>query len=54
MALIHYHWPVASEAKPKTKLHIDFSFLRHFVGIFAVSFSIAVWYAILHFGFHVI
>jgi hypothetical protein len=52
MALIQYHWP-AEVSKRETRLHVDFSALRHFVGVFALTFSVAVWYAILHFGFHV-
>ena len=54
MSLINYQWTVTQHARPKSGLHFDFGFLRHFVGVFALSFSAGVWYAILHFAFHIV
>ncbi len=40
--------------KTNTGLHVDFSALRHLVGMIAVSFSGLAWYGVLHFAFQVV
>ncbi len=54
MTLANSHWDFARNTWRKSRLRFDVSFLRHFVGVFAISFSLAVWYVILHFGLHLI
>jgi hypothetical protein len=54
VTLANSHWDVARNTGQKSRIRIDVSFLRHFVGVFAISFSLAVWYVILHFGLHLI
>ena len=39
-------------AKSKPRARFDFSVFKHFVGVFAIGFSGASWYVILHFLFH--
>jgi hypothetical protein len=54
MAFAHNISDYSRAEKTETQPRVDLSFLRHFVGIFAVSFSGAVWYGVLHFAFHVV
>jgi len=48
------HCEYGQEAKAKPRARVDFSAAKHFVGIFALGFSGATWYAVLHFMFHVV
>jgi hypothetical protein len=54
MAFAHHISEYGRTGKTQTQLRVDFSALRHFVGIFAVSFSGLAWYGVLHFALHVV